>query len=191
MRPRASARGFPRHLTGHQHTPRAVRTHAHHLVCGALIIMGAMGLFATQAFAAIGGYGLAATGILYMFILAASATGSGRSPNPTARWAPDRGGGGDDTAHRPSAAGGLEHLGPAGPTGDYPASSNGCARASCHGNRHLLVATLALRRYSFAFLALPAALCLWFLSMDLAPLLFGREDGSISGGMSRWSSGSS
>lgn len=40
----------------------------------------------------------------------------------------------------------------------------------------IVAALIALRFYQFTFVTFPLAITLWYMSMDLAPLLFGRED---------------
>lgn len=40
----------------------------------------------------------------------------------------------------------------------------------------LIAAVIALRFYRFAFITFPLALTLWYMSMDLTPLLFGKND---------------
>jgi hypothetical protein len=139
---------------------------------GSLIIMSAMGLFATTAFAAIGGYGLALTGIIYMI-------GLGLSGNRLWQRAETRLPGGlllaAAISMTPLIVYGLQEAsgiwGQPGRPGDY-ASFYKNIRAGFIPMEivTLLVTALALRLYAFAFLALPAAICLWFLSMDIAEL---------------------
>lgn len=43
----------------------------------------------------------------------------------------------------------------------------------------ILAALIALRFYPFSFLTFPIAFSLWFMSMDLTPLLFGKTDFSL------------
>jgi hypothetical protein len=43
----------------------------------------------------------------------------------------------------------------------------------------VLVATVALRFFSFTFLTFPLAFSLWYLSMDLTPLVFGKNQFSF------------
>jgi hypothetical protein len=145
---------------------------------GSLIIMGAMGLFATQAFAAIGGYGLAFTGLLYMVVL-------GRIGDRLWQKSATQLPGGllitAAVAMTPLIVFGFQEAWSLWDQQGNPGSYPGFFKKIRSGFVPmelitLLVAGLALRRYNFAFLALPAALCLWFLSMDLVPLLFGQED---------------
>lgn len=137
---------------------------------GALIIMGAMGLFSTLAFGAMGGWGLAATGIGYG--LGLWFFGHRLWQNPETRTP-----GGlliaAAVAMVPLTVYGLQSAtdswGGLGAPGRYQSFYTYVKSGWIPMELATLVtAVLAARRYSFAFIAFPAAFCLWFLSMDLA-----------------------
>lgn len=137
---------------------------------GALIIMAAMGLFSTLAFSAMGGGGLVATGLIYGIGL----------------WVA-----GDRLWHKPETQtpGGLLIAAAVGMVPlivfGFQEASGGWAGFEAPGSYQsfykyikggwvpmelatIVASVLAIRRYPFAFIAFPAAFCLWFLSMDLA-----------------------
>ncbi len=140
---------------------------------GALITMSAMGLFSTLAFAAMGGSGLMVTGLAY---------GLGLWFTGHRLW----------QSEETRTPGGLLI---AAAVGMVPLIVFGFQEATgvwagfalpgkYQGFFHYIkggwipmeivtitVSLLAARRYPFAFIAFPAACCLWFLSMDLAAYL--------------------
>lgn len=142
---------------------------------GALITMSAMGLFSTLAFAAMGGGGLVATGLVY---------GLGLWFIGHRLWQKEdtRTPGGLLIA----AAVGMVPLTVFG----FQLASNTWMGLEAPGNYQsfytyikggwlpmeiatIIASVLAARRYPFAFIAFPAAFCLWFLSMDLAAFIAG------------------
>ena len=142
---------------------------------GALIVIGAMGLFTTLAFAQLGGAALAVIAVIYAVILALA---------------------GDRLWHRGlTIPGGLlitiavtmapmfvygvqEALGWLNvPRRDY-SEINEFWRFARGGWVPMELATIvagliALRFYRFSFLIAPVAMALWLLSMDVAPWIFG------------------
>lgn len=145
---------------------------------GALIIMSAMGLFSTLAFSAMGGSGLAVTGIAY---------GLGLWWGGHRLWQ-------DDDTRTPgglliAAAVGMVPLivfGLQEASGywaglDAPGKYQGFYHYIKGGWLPMELATIiasivAARRYPFAFIAFPAAFCLWFLSMDIAAYVAGDKN---------------
>lgn len=144
---------------------------------GALIVMSAMGLFSTLAFAQMGGMGLTVTGLGYFAALG---------------WAGDRLWRNEETR----TPGGLLiaaaiAMVPLIVFGLQEASGNwaGLGRPGEYRSFYthikqgwmpmelatLAVSVLAARRYAFAFIAFPAAVALWFLSMDIAAYIAGKE----------------
>lgn len=142
---------------------------------GALITMSAMGLFSTLAFAAMGGGGLVATGLVYGFGL----------------WIAGHRLWQKDDTRTPgglliAAAVGMVPLIVFG----FQLASNAWMGLEAPGNYQsfykyikggwlpmeiatIIASIVAARRYPFAFIAFPAAFCLWFLSMDLAAWIAG------------------
>ena len=142
---------------------------------GALIIMGAMGLFSTLAFSAMGGTGLAATGLAYglgLWFVGDRLWRSEETRTP-----------GGLLIAAAIAMVPLFVFGVQSATGnwagfDAPGSYQTFYKYIKGGwlpmeLATIAVAILAARRYPFAFIAFPAAFCLWFLSMDLADYLRG------------------
>ncbi len=145
---------------------------------GALIIMSAMGLFSTLAFSAMGGAGLAATGIVYglglwvaghrLWQRAETRTPGGLLISAAISMVP------------------LIVFGVQSAADLWPGSNSpGQYRSFFHYIKAgwipmelatLVVALIAIRRYPFTFIAFPAAVCLWFLSMDLAAWI-AKEEG--------------
>lgn len=142
---------------------------------GVLITMSAMGLFSTLAFGAMGGSGFAITGIVY---------GIGLWFAGHRLWQ-------NDETRTPgglliAAAVGMVPLivfGVQSATNvwagyDDPGKYQGFYHYIKGGWLPMEVATiiasiLAARRYPFAFIAFPAAVCLWFMSMDIAAHIAG------------------
>jgi hypothetical protein len=161
------------------HTTARPRFDLTHLLwyAGALIIMGAMGLFSTLAFSQMGGAGLTATGIGYFLVLGLAGDRlwtkeETRTPGGLLIAAA--------IAMVPLIVFGLQEA-----SGVWAGLGKpGAYRSFYHFIKGgwipmelatLAVSVLAARRYSFAFIAFPAAVALWFLSMDLAAYLAGRE----------------
>jgi hypothetical protein len=148
---------------------------------GALITMSAMGLFSTLAFSSMGGTGLAFTGLAYGAALWFAGdrfwkTPATRTPGGLLIAAA--------IAMVPLIVFGIQ------------SATNAWAGLEAPGNFQsfykyikagwlpmelatLVVSVLAARRYPFAFIAFPAAFCLWFLSMDIAAYLGGDTDFSF------------
>lgn len=155
--------------------PRSSRFDLTHVLwyAGALIIMSAMGLFSTLAFAAMGGSGLAVTGLGYGVGL---------------WWIGHRLWQKDDTrtpgglliaaaiAMVPMIVFGVQSAANIWPGSTAPGQYQSFYHYIKGGwipmeLATLVVSVLALRRYPFTFIAFPAAVCLWFLSMDLAAFI--------------------
>ena len=142
---------------------------------GALIVIGAMGLFTTLAFAQLGGAALAAIAVIYAVVLASAGDRLWR-----------RGllipGGLLITIAVTMAPmfvyGVQEALGWLNvPEGDFRDLYEFC-RVARGGWVPMELATIvagliALRFYRFSFLIAPVAMALWLLSMDVAPWIFG------------------
>jgi len=159
----------------HAVTPRFEPIHVLYYA-GALIVIGAMGLFATEAFDRFGGWALSATAVAYAIGLTAigdrlwrgEATripgglliAAAASMAPLAiygvqdalnLWAADKPGGYRDF---------------------YPLINASWVYMEVGA---IAAAALALARYRFPFIVLIGAFAAWFLSMDLAALLVHRE----------------
>lgn len=143
---------------------------------GALLIIGAMGLFATTAFASLGGWALTTIAILY---------GAGFLAIGARLWAkPEtRMPGGLCVAvavsMTPLAIYGMQDAlnlwsaeKPAGYHDFYPMISGSWVFMEVGT---IVAATAALIRFPFPFILLMAAVALWFLSMDLASLIAYRQ----------------
>jgi hypothetical protein len=142
---------------------------------GALIVIGAMGLFTTLAFARLGGGALAVIAVIYAVILALAGDRLWR--------------------HGLMVPGGLlitiavtmapmfvyglqEALGWLDvPEGDYRDLYEFCRMARGSGVplelATIVAGLIALRFYRFPFLIAPVAMALWLLSMDVAPWILG------------------
>jgi len=146
---------------------------------GALIVIGAMGLFSTLAFDQMGGKALAATALIYaaLFVLAGHVLWHRRNLRTP---------GGllvaTAVAMMPLAVYGIqdamEWWGPGGDPGRY----NGFFVWVKSGWLPMEIATvlagiLALRFYRFAFIVAIIAVALWFMSMDLTPWIVGDDFG--------------
>lgn len=142
---------------------------------GALIIMSAMGLFTTLAFSAMGAGGLIATGLIYGLGLwyaghrlwQAEET---RTPGGLLIAAA--------VAMVPLVVFGIQLAGNAWAGTEAPGTFRSFYKFVKGGWLPMEIATIAVsllaaRRYAFAFIAFPAAVCLWFLSMDLTAYLYG------------------
>jgi hypothetical protein len=145
---------------------------------GALIVMSAMGLFSTLAFTAMGGAGLTMTGLIYGIGLAIAGDRlwqkqETRTPGGLLIAAA--------ISMVPLIVFGVQEA-----TGNWAGfEAPGKYRDFFHyvkgGWLPMEIATLlaslaSARRYAFAFIAFPAAICLWFLSMDIAEWI-GSKDG--------------
>jgi hypothetical protein len=144
---------------------------------GALIVMGAMGLFSTLAFSLMGGAALTATALVYAALFA----GAGHI-----LWRRDLQTPGGllvtvAVSMAPLAVFGLqEQFGWWGRPGDpglykdfYVWVKGGWLPMEIVT---LVVALIAVRLYPFGFIAMVAAVALWFLSMDLTPWFAGSPD---------------
>jgi hypothetical protein len=143
---------------------------------GALIVMSAMGWFMTLAWENFGGGGICAIAVLYAvgFVLAGRTLWHSQLKVPggllitLAVWM------------TPLVIYGLERT-----TGIWPQGDPGTYRDFhiwVKGSWLLmevgtiLVGVVALRFVRFPFLTFPIAFALWYMSMDLTPLLFGKEE---------------
>jgi hypothetical protein len=143
---------------------------------GALIVMSAMGWFMTLAWENLGGPGICGISVLYAicFVLAGRTLWRLQMNVPggllftLAVWM------------TPLVIYGLERT-----TGLWPQGDPGTYRDFhiwVKGSWFLmeagtiLVGAIALRFIRFPFLTFPIAFALWYMSMDLTPLLFGKED---------------
>lgn len=145
---------------------------------GALIVIGALGLFSTLAFDRMGGRGLAATAVVYAagFLLVAHRlwdrpglrVPAGLLVACAVNMAPM-------AIFGLQSAAGLwpEPFSDPGTYGDFFDWVNGSWVYMDVGT--VLVAALALRVYPFPFIAAIMAYALWFLSMDLTPWIFRTE----------------
>ncbi|MBV8471810.1 MAG: hypothetical protein JO234_00220 [Hyphomicrobiales bacterium] len=167
LREREQARGAER--------PQAPKFDAVHVLyyAGALIVIGAMGLFTTTAFSALGGWALTVTGVLYA--IGFVALGARLWSRPETRTP-----GGLAIAiavsMAPLAIYGLEDaLGlwalaeRPGPYHDYYPLMNAGWVPMEVGT--LIAAAVALRVFPFPFILMVASIAAWFLSMDLGLLL--------------------
>jgi hypothetical protein len=144
---------------------------------GALIVMGAMGLFSTTAFNALGGWALAATAVLY----AAGFAALGRRlwSDPQTRTP-----GGLAIAvavsMAPLAVYGVQDALSLWSLGAKPGEYRDFFPQMNASWVYMEVATiaaaaLALRFFRFPFILMVASVALWFLSMDLALLILHRQ----------------
>ena len=157
-------------------TPRAKFDLTHLLwYAGALITMSAMGLFSTLAFSAMGGGGLVTTGLVYGIALWAIGhrlwqSEETRTPGGLLIAAA--------VSMVPLIVFGFQLSSNAWMGLDPPGSYQSFYKYIKGGWIPMEVATilasiLAARRYPFAFIAFPAAFCLWFLSMDITAYIAG------------------
>jgi hypothetical protein len=145
---------------------------------GALIIMSAMGLFSTLAFSAMGAAGLVVTGLIYGLGLLAIGHRLWQAPET-------RTPGGlliaAAVAMVPLVVFGLQLATNAWAGLEAPGTFQSFYKYVKGGWMPMELATiaasiLAARRYPFAFIAFPAAICLWFLSMDITAYLYGDKN---------------
>lgn len=140
---------------------------------GALIVMGAMGQFTTTAFMLMGGKALVLTGLVYfagLLWLGARLWRDETTRTPGGLLIAA------SIAMIPMIVYGLQDA-----TGVWA----GLDKPGSYRNFHeyvrsgfmpmeiatILVGALVMRRWPFAFIAFPVAVCLWFLSMDLAAFM--------------------
>ncbi len=136
---------------------------------GALITMSAMGLFSTLAFGAMGGTGLTATGFLYglgLWYVGHRLWQSEETRTPGGLLIAAA------VSMVPLAVFGIQSAANAWAGFEAPGTFQSFYKYIKGGwvpmeVATLVVSVLAARRYPFAFIAFPAAMCLWFLSMDL------------------------
>jgi hypothetical protein len=144
---------------------------------GALIVMTAMGLFSTLAFSAMGGTALAATAIVYGVVFTAAGhyllvhknlrVPGGLLITVAVSMVPLAVYGIQD------ALGMWGQFGRGGTVRDFYTWIKGSwvwMEVAA-----IVAALIALKRYPFPFLVMIIAFALWFMSMDLTPWIFGRE----------------
>lgn len=159
------------------HPENAARFEAAHIAyyLGALLIIGAMGWFVTNAWDSLSGITLFAIALLYAAIFGAAGVTLYKRPGTRIP-------GGLLTTvavcMTPLAVYGLERQ-----AGWWPAADPGSYtnfHPYIHGSWVLMeaatifVAAIALKYVRFAFITAPAAYALWYMSMDLTSLLFGK-----------------
>lgn len=142
---------------------------------GALIIIGAMGLFTTLAFDAMGGKALTMTALIYAAIATAIAHKLWNRPGlrvPAGLLIAVA------VSMTPLAIFGVQASYDLWPTGFDEPDTYGAFYDWINASwvymelGTILVGALALRTYPFPFIAAIMALALWFLSMDLTPWIF-------------------
>jgi hypothetical protein len=145
---------------------------------GALIVIGAMGLFSTLAFSAMGGWALTVTAAVYAIAFTAAGDYLWRQRNLRVP-------GGlliaIAVSMAPLAVYGIQdalgmwgHFGRPGTVGDFYVWVKGSWLFM--EIAAIIAAVIALRRYPFPFIVLIIAFALWFMSMDVTPWLFGRAE---------------
>jgi hypothetical protein len=143
---------------------------------GALIVMGAMGLFSTLAFSRMGGWALTATAVGYAIVFTAAG-------HYLWYWKNLRVPGGllitIAVSMAPLAVYGIQdaldmwgHFGRPGTVGDFYTWIKGSWVPM--EIAAIAAALLALWRYRFPFIVMILAFALWFMSMDLTPWIFDR-----------------
>jgi hypothetical protein len=144
---------------------------------GALIAMGALSLFATEAFAAMGPKALAATGIVYglVFLFIGETLWRRSLEVPGGLMVAAA------VAMVPLAMFGIQSavgwFGPFGEPGEYHDFYEWIRGGWLMMELSTLVAAaIAVRFYPFGFIAAIAAVALWFLSMDATPWIFHIKD---------------
>lgn len=152
---------------------------------GGLVVIGAMGWYLTDAWARMSPWGFVATAVLSAGVFLAAGAWLWRVPG-------GRIPGGLlvtlAVCATPLAVYGVEQLlgfWPQGPSNlytDFFHRTRTCWLAMEAAT--VLAGLLALRRWRFPFITAPISVALWFMSMDLAPLLFGQED--LIWGERRW-----
>ena len=143
---------------------------------GALIVIAAMGFFMTLAWDAVGGFGLAAFAIVYgvAFWFAGDTLWTRGMPTPGGLLLTMA------VCMTPLAVYGLQDALGLWTQGDPGAYREYYTRV--RGSWITLelvtiaVGVAALLYRTFPFLAMPVTVALWFMSMDLTPLLFGRTE---------------
>ena len=144
---------------------------------GALIVMGAMGLFSTLAFSAMGGYALAATALAYAVVFTAAGHYLWHHKNLRVP-------GGlliaIAVSMAPLAVYGIQdalglwgHFGRGGTVRDFYVWIKGSWLPM--EIAAIVAALIALWRYPYPFIVMIIAFALWFMSMDLTPWIFGRS----------------
>jgi hypothetical protein len=164
-------------MQGRQPTAPAPRFDLSHLFwyAGALIVIGAMGLFSTLAFSQMGGKALTITAIVYALIAVFAAQRLWQRPglrSPAGLLIAVA------VSMAPMAIFGIQAefgLWPSpfndpGSYGGYYEWINGSWLYMDIGT--IVAGCIALRFYPFAFITAIMALALWFLSMDLTPWIF-------------------
>jgi hypothetical protein len=145
---------------------------------GALIVMSAMGLFSTLAFASMGGTALTATAVVYAFLFTVAGHHLWYGRNLRIP-------GGlliaIAVSMAPLAVYGIQYsldawgrFGPPGTPHDFYVWIKGSwvfMEVAA-----IAAAVIALRRYPFPFIVMIIAFALWFLSMDLTPWMVGRDE---------------
>jgi hypothetical protein len=141
---------------------------------GGMIAIGAMTLFMTLGWNALGGWGGALTAVLYgalALLLTHWFLEQQRLPIPAGIMATLA------VAMAPLAIFGVQmalgYWGPEVPFRNYHQYIDGRWIMMEFGT--LAVAVVLLWRYRFPFMLMPVAVTLWYMSMDLAPLLFGND----------------
>jgi hypothetical protein len=148
---------------------------------GALIVMGAMGLFSTTAFNALGGWALAATALVYAAGFAALgrrlwADPQTRTPGGLAIAVA--------VSMAPLAVYGVQDALGVWSLGAKPGEYRDFFPLMNASWVYMEVATiaasaLALRFFRFPFILMVASVALWFLSMDLALLMLHRQPAGL------------
>ena len=144
---------------------------------GAMIIIGAMGWFMNSAWEAFGGWGIMLTSLLYQtvfFIAGGKLWRNERLRIPAGLLLTVF------VCITPLTVYGLEKI-----TGFWPQDAPG-VYSGFHkwikGGWFIMeastvaVSLVVIRKYPFEFLTAPIAFCLWYMSMDITPLLFGLND---------------
>jgi hypothetical protein len=166
----------------HAAAPAAPRFDVVHMLwyAGALIVIGAMGLFSTLAFSQMGGWALAVTAVIYaaLFVIAGHRlwtvsklpTAGGLLIAVAVSMAPLAVYGVQD------ALGAWGKFGKPGTTHDFYVWIRGSWVFMEIAT--IAAAALALRFYRFSFIVLLAAVALWFMSMDIVPWITGSAHGN-------------
>jgi hypothetical protein len=146
---------------------------------GALIIIGAMGLFTTLAFDAMGGKALTITALIYAAIATALAQLLWNRPGLRV-----------PAGLLIAVAVSMTPLAIFGVQASYDLWPSDFSEPAAYGDYYdwinaswiymelgtILVGAIALRFYPFPFIAAIMAIALWFLSMDLTPWIFGGDN---------------
>jgi hypothetical protein len=143
---------------------------------GALIVIGAMGLFSTEAWQLLGDEALLATAIVYaaVFVVAGAHLWHRRGLRVPGGLLVTCA-----VAMAPLATFAAQHVLGWWAPGDAAKYRDFFAWIKASwipmDVATILAAAIALRHFRFAFLVMPAAVALWFMSMDLAPWLLGER----------------